>query len=106
MLLLLVAAERQSRYLLIHKYSVKSLQFLFQFFLNSQNCHHWHFCATPNGNKSEIVTNEMNLNTKIDLLRPYSLKIMSLVTSCNSFSYLSNTKMSILPTSGVSINLR
>ena len=58
-----------------------------------------------NGNKLEIAANQMNLNTNLDLSRDYWIKIMWLVTSSNSFPYLSNTKMPIMPISGISKKL-
>ena len=53
----------------------------------------------------EIDVNQMNLNTNLDLPRAYCIKLMSLVTSSNSFSYLSNTKIPMMATSAVSKNL-
>ena len=35
----------------------------------------WHFCVTSNGNKLEIVANQINLNTNLDLSRAHRIKI-------------------------------
>ena len=41
------------------------------FFRNSRSCHFCHWCGTSNGNKLEIVANQMDLNTSLDFLRTY-----------------------------------
>ena len=55
-----------------------------------------------------IGVNQMNLNTAVEIKICQGLtelKLMSLVTRSNSFSYLNNTKMSMMATSGVSKTL-
>ena len=41
------------------------------FFETPEVCNIGLFCVTLNGNKLEIVTNQMNLNTNLDLSRAY-----------------------------------
>ena len=36
-----------------------------------RNSRSWHFCVASNGNKLEIVANQINLNTNLDLARAY-----------------------------------
>ena len=101
-----VASDRQKHSIRVSTHWVTGPQFLafwvkiipFYFFQNSQGWHYWHFYVTSTGSKLEIVANQINLNTNA------ALKRMSLVTSSNSFSYLSNTKMPIMPTLGYSKN--
>ena len=73
------------------------------FFWNSRSWYYWYFCLASNENKLEILANQINLNSILDLSRAYWIKSNG---TCNSFSYLSKTKMPIMPTSGVSKNLK
>ena len=41
---------------------------------NSRSRLYWHLCVISNGNELEIVTNQMNLNTNLDLSKIYWIK--------------------------------
>ena len=42
--------------------------------LCSRSWHYWHFCVTSNGNKLEMVANQTNLNTNLELSRAHRVK--------------------------------
>ena len=66
------------------------------FFQNCRSWHYLHFCITSNGNKLVIVANQWIWIEIYIYQRVTELKLMSLKTSSNSFSYLSNMKMSAI----------
>ena len=56
------------------------------FFRNIRSWDYLHFCAASNGNKLEIVSNQINLSTNLYLSRVYWIKTNVIVTPCGNFN--------------------
>ena len=54
--------------------SVHVNRYILVFFQNPRSWHHCHIYVTSNENKLDIVANQMNSNTNLDLSRAYRIK--------------------------------